>query len=91
MPRKCPPEFQQRALRLLEEALPDHEYEATCRGQARTYRGGLLRWRRVTEAGPRPRFGCGLRNQAAEVDHPAQLATRPSRRLELGRSLDGLG
>lgn len=45
MPRQYPPEFRQRALRLLEEALPDYESEFA-----------LRKWRRTSEidSGARP-------------------------------------
>jgi len=37
MPRQYPPEFRQRAVRMVEEALPDHatEFEAINRGASR--------------------------------------------------------
>ena len=60
MPRKYPPEFRQRAVRLLVEALPDHETEYTAIRHVADKLGispeALRRWRRVSEvdSGERP-------------------------------------
>lgn len=60
MPRQYPPEFRQRALRMLEEALPDYESEFEAIRQVATKLGvsteALRKWRRVSEvdSGARP-------------------------------------
>lgn len=60
MPRQYPPEFRQRALRLLDEAMPDYESEFEAIRQVASKLGmsaeALRRWRRVVEveAGDRP-------------------------------------
>ena len=60
MPRQYPPEFRQRALRLLEEALPDYETEFEAIRQVATKLGvsteALRKWRRIAEvdSGARP-------------------------------------
>jgi transposase len=60
MPRQYPPEFRQRALRLLEEALPDYESEFEAIRQVATKLGvsteALRKWRWSAEidSGERP-------------------------------------
>jgi transposase len=60
MPRQYPPEFRQRALRMLEEALPDYESEFEAIRQVATKLGvsteALRKWRRTSEidSGARP-------------------------------------
>jgi transposase len=60
MPRQYPPEFRQRALRLLNEALPDYESEFEAIRQVATKLGisteALRKWRRSSEidSGQRP-------------------------------------
>jgi transposase len=60
MPRQYPPEFRQRALRMLDEALPDYESEFEAIRQVATKLGvsteALRKWRRTAEidSGARP-------------------------------------
>ena len=60
MPRQYPPAFRQRALRLLDEALPDYESEFEAIRQVATKLGvsaeALRKWRRSSEidSGQRP-------------------------------------
>ncbi|GAA4182902.1 transposase [Gryllotalpicola kribbensis] len=61
MPRQFAPEFRQRALRMLEEALPEHETEYAAIRHVATKLGigpeTLRKWRRRSEidSGQRPR------------------------------------
>ena len=60
MPRQFPPEFRQRALRMLEEAIPEHETEYAAITHVSAKLGvaaeTLRKWRRRAEidAGARP-------------------------------------
>lgn len=60
MPRQYPPEFRQRALRMLDEAAPDYESEFEAIRQVATKLGvsteALRKWRRSAEidSGDRP-------------------------------------
>lgn len=61
MPRQYPPEFRQRALRLLEESLPDHESEYHAIRQVASKLDvsteALRKWRRTAEIDSGERLG----------------------------------
>jgi transposase len=70
MPRQFPPEFRQRALRMLEESLPDHqtEYAAIRHVAARLGIGAesLRKWRRQSEVDSGSRAGV-TSSETAEI------------------------
>ena len=72
MPRQYPPEFRQRAVRMVEEALPDHatEFEAIKKVASRlgVSPEAVRRWRRQEEinAGLRPGVSS---DEHAEIKH----------------------
>jgi len=68
MPRQYPPEFRQRALRLLEESLPDHESEYEAIRQVSRKLGvsaeALRKWRRQSEVDSGTKPGVSTDQQA---------------------------
>jgi transposase len=70
MPRQFPPEFRQRALRMIEEALPDHETEYAAIRHVGSKLGigpeTLRRWRRRSEIDQGQRPGV-TSDEAAEI------------------------
>ena len=83
MPRQYPPEFRQRALRLLEEALPDYESEFEAIRQVATKLGvsaeALRKWRRSAEV------DSGQRPGMTSVEH-AELKRLKKENAELRRA-----
>lgn len=68
MPRQYPPEFRQRALRLLEESLPDHESEYEAIREVSRKLGvsaeALRKWRRQSEIDSSAKPGLSTDQQA---------------------------
>ena len=83
MPRQYSPEFRQRALRLLEEALPDYESEFEAIRQVATKLGvsaeALRKWRRSAEV------DSGQRPGMTSVEH-AELKRLKKENAELRRA-----
>ena len=83
MPRQHPLEFRQRALRLLEEALPDYETEFEAIRQVATKLGvsteALRKWRRTAE------IDSGQRPGMTSVEH-AELKRLKKENAELRRA-----
>lgn len=83
MPRQYPVEFRQRALRLLEEALPDYETEFEAIRQVATKLGvsteALRKWRRTAEV------DSGARPGVTSIEH-AELKRLKKENAELRRA-----
>lgn len=83
MPRQYPPEFRQRALRMLEEALPDYETEFEAIRQVSSKLGvsteALRKWRRTAEV------DSGQRPGMTSVEH-AELKRLKKENAELRRA-----
>lgn len=83
MPRQFPPDFRQRALRMLEEALPDHETEyAAIRHVGAKLGVGpetLRKWRRRSE------IDAGVR-RGASSDELAEIKRLKRENAELRRA-----
>lgn len=84
MPRQYPPEFRQRALRMLEEALPDYESELFEAIRQVAMKLGvsteaLRRWRRTSE------IDAGARPGMTSVEH-AELKRLKKENAELRRA-----
>lgn len=83
MPRQFPPEFRQRALRMLEEALPEHETEyAAIRHVGAKLGVGpetLRKWRRKSEV------DTGVRPGVTSEDH-AEIKRLKRENAELRRA-----
>ena len=83
MPRQYPPEFRQRALRMLDEALPDYESEFEAIRQVATKLGvpteALRKWRRTAE------IDSGSRPGMTSVEH-AELKRLKKENAELRRA-----
>ncbi|MCW1249248.1 transposase [Acaricomes phytoseiuli] len=89
MPRQYPPEFRQRALRMLEESVPDHatEFAAIKHVASRLGMGSeaLRRWRRQSEidSGTRPGLGS---EEHAEIKRLKREVSELRRANEILRS-----
>lgn len=83
MPRQYPPEFRQRALRMLDEAAPDYETEFEAIRQVATKLGvsteALRKWRRAAEV------DSGQRPGMTSVEH-AELKRLKKENAELRRA-----
>ena len=83
MPRRCPTEFRQRALRMLDEALPDCESEFEAIRQVASKLGvsaeALRKWRRTAEV------DSGQRPGMTSVEH-AELKRLKKENAELRRA-----